>query len=604
MSKKLQKRDEVKEEYTWDLTAIYETEGTYEKEVTELQAYVSEFIEKYEGHLDDSEMIVSALEGMETIITKMARTSQYANLPTTVDVTDNEAKQVARKNNQALAELSSKLSFFSVELTVVSDDVLEQVARLEPRLEAAVRQIKNNKKVSLSKEAEEVVSLLSPTLNASVDTYETMKLADMDFPSFEVNGQTYPLSYQLYEDHYAFHPDTEVRRRAFDEFSKVLEEYQHSNASLYYTEVQKDKTIANLRGFDSVFDHLLYSQEVERELYDRQIDMIMADMAPVMQKYITHIREEQGLDKMTYADLKIELDPEYSVEVSIEKSKDYIEEATEILGKDYQEMVLRAYPERWIDFVRNQGKQTGGFCSTAYDVHPYILMTWNNQLSDVYTLIHELGHAGQGILSSAKQSPLSADPSMYVIEAPSTFNELLLTDYLQRESQNSRAERYAWSSMIANTYFHNFITHLHEAAYQREVYRLIDAGKSFGADELSAIKRGVLEEFWGDAVEINPGAELTWMRQPHYYMGLYSYTYSAGLTIATQAFLNIKSGGESAVEKWLEFLTLGDSLPPVESAAVAGVDITTEKALRDTIEFLDQTVDRIIELSSKTPSSL
>lgn len=604
MSKELQKRHEVEEKYTWDLTAIYETEEAYEKDLAELRADVTEFIEKYEDNLDDAKIIVQALEGMETIITKMARTSQYTSLPTTVDVTDNEAMQLSRKNNQVLAELSSELSFFSVELTTVSEDVLDQVAHLEPRFKAATRQIKNNKKVSLSKEAEEVVSLLSPTLNASVDTYETMKLADMDFLSFKVDGQTYPLSYQLYEDHYAFHPDTEVRRKAFDEFSKVLEEYQHSNASLYYTEVQKDKTLANLRGFDSVFDHLLYSQEVGRELYDRQIDMIMSDMAPVMQKYAAHIKEEHGLDKMTYADLKIALDPEYSVKVSIEESKDYVEQATEILGKDYQDMVLRAYPERWIDFVRNQGKQTGGFCSTAYDVHPYILMTWNNQLSDVFTLMHELGHAGQGILSAEKQSPLSADPSMYVIEAPSTFNELLLTDYLQRQSEDPRAERYAWSSMIANTYFHNFITHLHEAAFQREVYRLIDDGKSFGAEELSAIKRDVLEGFWGDSVEINPGAELTWMRQPHYYMGLYSYTYSAGLTIATQAFLNIKSEGEPAVDKWLEFLALGDSLPPVESAAVAGVDITSEQPLGDTIEFLDQTVDRIIELSSEVTSSL
>ena len=159
-------------------------------------------------------------------------------------------------------------------------------------------------------------------------------------------------------------------------------------------------------------------------------------------------------------------------------------------------------------------------------------------------------------------------------------------------------ERSVLSKMISRTYFHNFVTHLLEAAYQREVYRLIDAGKSFDANKLSEIKRDVLEQFWGDAVELEPGAELTWMRQIHYYMGLYPYTYSAGLTIATQAFLKIKNGEES-VDGWLDFLALGGQKVPAEATLVAGVDITTDKPLKDTINYLDQSVDRIIELTGQ-----
>ncbi|MGO1454114.1 MAG: M3 family metallopeptidase, partial [Alkalibacterium gilvum] len=182
------------------------------------------------------------------------------------------------------------------------------------------------------------------------------------------------------------------------------------------------------------------------------------------------------------------------------------------------------------------------------------------------------------------------------IEAPSTYNELLLTDYLKEEAKDPRMERNVLSKMISKTYFHNFVTHLLEAAYQREVYRLIDEGKSFDADKLSELKRNVLEEFWGDSVELEAGAELTWMRQIHYYMGLYPYTYSAGLTIATQAFLKIKSG-EASVDGWLEFLALGGRKAPAEATKVAGVDITTDQPLKDTINYLDESVDRIIELT-------
>jgi oligoendopeptidase F len=170
---------------------------------------------------------------------------------------------------------------------------------------------------------------------------------------------------------------------------------------------------------------------------------------------------------------------------------------------------------------------------------------------------------------------------------------------LARKSADVRMQRFALTKMLSDTYFHNFITHLLEAAYQREVYALIDDGKSFDAAKLSEIKRTVLAQFWGDAVEINAGAELTWMRQIHYYMGLYSYTYSAGLTIATQAFLRIKQEGETAVKQWLAFLALGDQLESAEAAKVAGVDITTDKPLHDTIQYLNEAVNEIISLSGK-----
>jgi len=213
-------------------------------------------------------------------------------------------------------------------------------------------------------------------------------------------------------------------------------------------------------------------------------------------------------------------------------------------------------------------------------------------------LIHELGHAGQGILSNENNVLTASDPSLYLIEAPSTFNELLLSDYLSEQAEEPRMERSVISKMISKTYFHNFVTHLLEAAYQREVYRLVDNGKGFDADTLGQLKRQVLEDFWGDAVEIEAGAELTWMRQVHYYMGLYPYTYSAGLTIATQAFLKIKNG-ESDVSNWLDFLALGGSKSPVEAAKVANVDIETDQALTDTISYLNESIDRMIELSNQ-----
>lgn len=232
----------------------------------------------------------------------------------------------------------------------------------------------------------------------------------------------------------------------------------------------------------------------------------------------------------------------------------------------------------------------------AGGVHPYILMSFNGQLSDVYTLIHELGHAGQMINAEKNNLFLTDEPSLYLVESQSTFNELLMANYLQKTQEDPRTQRFARAQMLTNTYFHNFITHLLEAAYQREVYRLVDAGKGFTADTLSQLKYDVLHKFWGDAVELNPGAELTWMRQPHYYMGLYSYTYSAGLTISTEAYLNVINGKPGAVDDWLNYLKLGSD-EVIPAAKLAGVDVTTQKPLDDTIAFLDKTIDEIMAYS-------
>ena len=179
------------------------------------------------------------------------------------------------------------------------------------------------------------------------------------------------------------------------------------------------------------------------------------------------------------------------------------------------------------------------------------------------------------------------------------MNELIMAHYLLKTSQDKRFRRWVLSCMISNTYYHNFVTHLMEAAYQREVYKIVDAGGSVQAETLSRIMRETLQKFWGEDVEINEGAELTWMRQPHYYMGLYSYTYSAGLTVATQASKRIEAEGQQAVEDWKKVLASGGTLDPVGLAALAGIDITTDQPLLDTIETIGGMIEEICHLTEE-----
>lgn len=301
------------------------------------------------------------------------------------------------------------------------------------------------------------------------------------------------------------------------------------------------------------------------ETFDRQIDVIIDELGPVMQKYVKLLQKERGLDKMLYSDLQIDLDPEFAPKADLESATGYISEAVSVLGEDYKNAILKAFPERWVDFPANAGKESGGFETTPYGLHPYILMSWTGVLPDVYTLIHEL----------------------------------LLTHSLEQKSDDPRMKRFAYTTMLTNTYFHNFITHLLEAAFQREVYTLVENGQTFDGDKLTQIKMDVQKRFWGDAVDIDENAGLTWMRQSHYYMGLYSYTYSAGLTIATQSYLKVLEEGQPAVDRWLEYISLGDQKTPMDAAKVAGVDVTTAEPLHNTIKFLNDTVDKVIALTEE-----
>ncbi len=598
MAEKLQKRSEVNDSLKWDLTGIFASEEEFELTLEEFSTDVNSFVEKYKGNLGDAEAVVEALHKYEDVIAKASYLQQYANLPVNTDITDGEAAAKLRKVSTIISKESAKLSFFDSEVLLLSGTELDKVAELEVKFKAWVRKTKKNKKAALAPEVEEALELLSPVLGSFQEIFEQARSNDPDFGTFEVDGKEYELSFVLYEETYMYHPDPKIRRASYDKFNEVLGQYKNTIANTYYNHVVKEKTIATMRGYESVIDYLLEEQEVTQDMYNRQIDVIMDKFAPVMRKYMTHLKEENGLDKITYADLKIDVDPDFKQDITIEETKDLVQEALAPMGEEYVDLIMTSYDEGWTDFAPNIGKRSGAFCSTSYKKHPYIMMSFSGLLDDAYTLLHELGHGGQGVLSHKYNSLTGARPSLYLIESPSTFHELLLTDYLKEESDDPRTERSILSMMISKTYFHNFVTHLLEAAYQREVYRLIDAGKSFDAEILSELKRDVLEEFWGDAVELEAGAELTWMRQPHYYMGLYPYTYSAGLTIATQAFLKIKSG-ESSIENWLDFLKMGGQEAPLEATKVAGVDVDTDQALLDTIDYLDESVDRIIELSAE-----
>lgn len=592
-------RKDVPEELKWDLSLIFPEEKEMWEALDGVKEKVKVFAETYSGKLDTAETIVRCLDEMGDLLPAMYRIWGYSELAVEADYTDNVLRERYEKVSDELTRLQTALSFVDSEILLAPDAVLNDAVELAKGCRIYLKDLVARKAHMLSPETEKTLAALGRSFEVPYSIYNTLKLADMDFQPFTAGGKEYPLGYSLFEDDYELEADTEVRRAAFRAFYDTLKKYENTTAAAYNACVTQEKTMSELRGFNDVFDSLLFDQKVTREMYDRQIDVITERLAPHMRRYAKLLKAKHGLDRMTFADLKIAVDPEYDPKVTIEESHRYVREGLAILGKDYTDMVDRAYKERWIDFARNVGKSTGGFCADVFRQNSFILLNWNDRMSDVFTVAHELGHAGQSMYGDRAQSFYDADPSTYLVEAPSTMNELLLANHLTSTSSDPRFRRWVLSSQISNTYYHNFVTHLREAWYQREVYKIIDGGGSVNAEVLSDIFRRNLELFWGDAVEIPEGAELTWMRQPHYYMGLYSYTYSAGLTVATQAMLRIRQEGQPAVEDWKRFLAAGNTEDPIGLARIAGFDITTDGPLNATIDYIGSVIDEICAITEE-----
>ena len=592
MGEGLPLREEVPVKETWDLKDLFTSDQAFYQTLEQVVQMSLDFNHTYYQKLNNIETIEKALDEYERILIEIDRLYNYPELRLSVDTSNEEAQKVNAKLNTTSGKLAGLLSFVDSEILELPDEIISEL-RSQTKYPHFIKQLQDRKPYQLSADVEKVLATLTPTLRSPFELYGTTKSLDINFESFDYEGVTYPLDYATFENEYEDHPSPEFRRKSFRAFSDALRQYQHTTAATYNMQVQQEKIEADLRGYDSVIDYLLQDQEVTKDMFDRQIDVIMSDLAPVMQKYVKIIQRVHNLDKMRFEDLKISIDPNFEPEISIEESKKYIYGALNVLGDDYVKMLESAYDYRWIDFAQNKGKDTGAYCASPYITHSYVFISWTGKMAETFVLAHELGHAGHFTLAQNHQNLLESEASMYFVEAPSTMNEMLMANYLFNSSNNPRFKRWVIGSILSRTYYHNMVTHLLEAAYQREVYRRVDNGESLTAPLLNEIMLNTYKAFFGDTVEMTDGVELTWMRQPHYYMGLYSYTYSAGLTIGTVVSQCIKKEGQPAVDRWLKTLQAGGSQSPIELAQIAGVDITTDAPLKETINYISNLVDEL-----------
>lgn len=590
-------RSEVPEHLTWNLQDLFQSDEEWEKELKQLENDLS-IVTKYRGTLSNAKNLLNCLKAYESYFQRANLVAVYASLKFSADGTDPVNQGNTSKISSFVSNVNASLSFIESEILNMSEINIIKFYDEEPELKDFKKFIDDilvKKTHRLSPETEEALAAFSEVHSSPYRIYQISKSSDMQFDSIlSQNAEELPMSFALYEDRYEISPDTELRRNAYDSFVKTLNKYKNTFAAAYATEVKKQIIEAKLRKYESVTHMLLQPQQVSLEMYENQLNIIQKELAPHMRKYARLKKKVLGLDEMKFCDLKAPLDPDYNPETSYEEASKLILDALQVMGPEYLEIMKKGLTERWVDLADNVGKSTGAFCSSPYGSHPFILITWTNTMRGTFVLAHELGHAGHFYLAGKYQRLFNTRPSTYFIEAPSTMNELLLGQYLLSNTNDQRMKRWVISQLLG-TYYHNFVTHLLEGELQRQVYAWAEKGNPITANVLCEMKGNILKSFWQDEVDIDEGASLTWMRQPHYYMGLYPYTYSAGLTASTAVVQKIQQEGKPAIDRWLEVLKAGGTMKPLELMKHAGVDMSKPDAIRNAVAYVGSLVDQLVE---------
>ncbi len=589
-------RADVPLESTWDLGDLFASLPQWEAEFDAVDAARAE-VAPWQGRLGDgAATLARCLDTVETLQQRFMRVSTFAYLRNAQDGTDPQHQAALARVNALAARLAASIAFVDAEILDLPAGTVERFLAQDDGLAAhrvPLGKLLETRPHRLGAETEGVLASLGEVLGAPATIYNRSKSSDIRFAPFvDAQGTQRPNSFNLFESTYESHADVGVRRAAWASFSAGLASCNNTYAATFATEVKKNVALARLRRYRSTEDFLLQPHQVPASLYTDILRIIRTELAPHMRRYARLRRRVLGLDRLLYCDLKAPLDPVFEPQVRYEDACDTLLASMAPMGPEYVAFVREALTRRWVDRADNVGKSSGAFCSSPYGVHPYILVTWAGTMRNVFTLAHELGHAGHFALAMAHQRFVDMRPAMPFVEAPSIMNEMLLARHILAGSADARTRRSVIMQLLG-TYHHNFVTHLLEAELQHRVYALSEAGQAITATLLNGCKGEILAEFWGDALEVDAGARMTWMRQPHYYMGLYPYTYSVGLVAATAMAQRVADEGPAAVQRWLAVLRAGGTRKPLELLQMAGIDLDSPAPIHAAVAYVGSLVDEL-----------
>ncbi len=600
MQNKLPKREEVSPELTWRLEDIYDDEAGWEAELKKA-GDAADKMASYVGRISESgQTLLELLKLNEELELLLDRVYGYAHMREDQDTGNSKYQAFQQRAMSAFAGASEKTAFISPELLALSEEKLDEFYREVPELERYKRMIKETRRLKdhmLDSEKEQLLASASELMAASEKSFGMLSNADLKFPSVrDSNGEEVQLSNGRFVP-VQMSKDRELRKASFEAFYERYAEFKNTWASLYDGEVKSRIFAAKARKYNSVFEAAVDQNDVSTAVCDNLFASIH-DNLDKMHRYVSLRKKLLGLDELHMYDVYVAIIPEFDMKVPYEKAKEISLKALLPLGEDYLDVVKEAYENRWIDVVENEGKRGGAYSGGVYDVHPYMLLNYNETLDDVFTLVHEMGHSMHTWYSNRAQSIIDANYKIFVAEVASTTNEVLLYHYMK-----DHAESVQEKAFIVNHFLESFKGTMFRQTmfeeFERKTCEMAEDGIPLTAEALYDVYLNLNREYFGKEMVSDPLIGWEWCRIPHFYYNFYVYQYATSFAAAVAIADRILKEGESAVAKYKEFLSGGCTRDPVSLLKIAGVDLTTRQPIDSALEVFGEAITEMEEIAGE-----
>ncbi|CYT82162.1 MULTISPECIES: oligoendopeptidase F [Streptococcus] len=592
-------RYEIEEKYQWDLTTIFPTDDAWEAELADLQAE-TEKTKEFAGHLlDSAKSLLTISETQLGLMRRIEKLYVYASMKNDQDTREGKYQEFQAKAMGLYAAFSQAFAFYEPEFMAITEEQLEAFKAEEPTLVQYSHQFEKllaAKDHVLSQEVEEVLAATSEIFESPAETFSVLDNASLRFPEIvDEDGHLVPLSHGNYI-HFMESKNRDVRQEAYEAMYGTYEQFQHTYAKTLQSNVKVNNLKARLRKYDSARHASLAANFIPESVYDTLVAAVNKHL-PLLHRYINLRKKLLGIDDLKMYDMYTPLS-DFSTKISYEDALKKCQETLEIFGEDYSAIVKEAFENRWIDVHVNEGKRSGAYSGGAYDTNAFMLLNWQDNLDNMYTLIHETGHSLHSMLTRKTQPYVYGHYSLFLAEIASTTNENLLTEKLLAEVEDDK-ERFA----ILNHYLDGFrgtvFRQTQFAEFEQAIYKADQEGQVLTADFLNELYGQTNEKYYGLSAEENPEIQFEWARIPHFYYNFYVYQYATGFAAASALANKIVNGSPEDKENYLNYLKAGSSDYSLNVIAKAGVDMTKEDYLNDAFKVFEARLEELEALVEK-----
>lgn len=593
---KLKKREEIDEKYKWKVSKIYEDVNAWNKDFDSLKKDVLDF-KNFEGKLSSKEGLLGYLSLYEKLGRKLKKLYVYASMRNDEDTANSEFQALSSKIEGFYAEFLSNISFFEPEILSYDEEIIFKLIKENDELklyEFFIKDILKEKEHILTKELEEVLASVSDCLSAPENIYEVLTNAELKFDSIkDEDGHLVELTEGNYGN-FIRSKDREVRKNAFEGLFKAYKNYENTIATSLTSSLKAYIFNSKTRKYKCALESSLKPNNIPLEVYYNAVSAVENNLG-LLHRYVDLKKKLLGLDSIHMYDLYVPVVETPKMKIEYEEAIEIVKAGLKPLGEEYITIFDEGIKNGWVDVFENKGKRSGAYSGGSYDTMPYVLLNYNNDLNDVSTLAHEMGHSIHSYYSRKTQPYIYSSYTLFSAEIASTTNEILLINDLINKQTDKTKKLYLINQeleQIRTTVFRQIMF----ASFELKIHELIENGEALTAKELNQIWLDLNKKYFGNDMIVDKDIEVEWARIPHFYSDFYVYQYATGYSAASAFAKSILKEGSVAVEKYKGFLKAGGSKYPIDAIKDAGVDMTTSKPMQDTMNRFEELLDMLEEL--------